>query len=289
MRYVTRPPGPPLRPFIEHFWALNDEPSHGRERVVPSGTIELVVNLARDELRIFDAEGNPATCKRFRGALISGCYGQSFGIDTRDHTAIVGVHFRPGGAARLLGVPPGELMDLHVALADVWGERAVELRERSCAARNTSERFEILEQALLERLPDSPPAASAIATALRELDRPGVAVSDVARRLQLSRRRFIEIFTRDVGMTPKRYARVRRFQHALSLASSSPSPAWARLALECGYYDQAHLCREWAELTGLSPSRWAAQRATTVKENHVALPPGGSHSSNTPRPEAVRL
>jgi transcriptional regulator GlxA family with amidase domain len=80
-------------------------------------------------------------------------------------------------------------------------------------------------------------------------------------------------------MTPKRYARVRRFQRALSLATTSPSPAWAQIAIECGYYDQAHLCREWAEFTGLSTSDWLALRRTPVKENHVALLARGSHSS----------
>ncbi len=277
MRYVTRHPGPRLSDFVEYSWSLSDAPPHMRERVVPSGTIELVVNLEQDEFRIFDA-GASAEARRFPGAIVSGCYGRSFGIDTRDHAAILGVHFRPGGAAGLLGAPPGELSDLHVALEDLWGDRAIELRERLCVARSTSERFRILERALIGRLPDAPHRHSAIATAVRDLDRPGVTVWKIAEELQLSRRRFIEIFTRDVGMAPKRYARVRRFQRALSLAMTSP---WAQLALECGYYDQAHLCREWAELTGLSPSDLVALRAIRVKENHVALPSWGSHSSNT--------
>ncbi len=280
MRYVTRHPGPPLHEFVEYFWSLSDAPSHARERVVPSGTIELVVNLEQDEFRIFDAGASAETHRRYPGAIVSGCYSQSFGIDTRDHAAILGVHFRPGGAG-LIGAPPGELSDLHLPLEDLWGHRAIEVRERLCVARSTSERFRILEHALIGRLPDRPHGRSAIATAVRELDRPGVAVGEIAAELQLSRRRFIEIFTRDVGMTPKRYARVRRFQRALSLATTRPSRAWAQLALDCGYYDQAHLCREWAELTGLSPSDLVALRGTPVKVNHVALPAKGSHSSNT--------
>jgi AraC-like DNA-binding protein len=289
MRYVTRHPGAPLGEFIEYFWSLSDDPSHGHERVVPSGTIELVVNLDRDEFRILDAAGNPATQRRFSGAMVSGCYGQSFGIDTRDHAAVVGVHFRPGRAAGVLGVPPGELRDLHVGLRDLWGAGALELRERLCTARSTSERFRILEQALIRQLAARPPSMSAIVTAVRTLERPGVAVGDVARELQLSRRRFIEIFTRDVGMAPKRYARVRRFQRALSLASESLSPEWAQIALAAGYYDQAHLCREWSEFSGLSPSHWLSLRAIPVKVHHLALAAGGSHLSNTIPSDAPRL
>jgi AraC-like DNA-binding protein len=280
MRYVTRHPGPPLHEFVEYFWSLSDAPSHARERVVPSGTIELVVNLEHDTFRIFGASANAETHQQYPGAIVSGCYSQSFGIDTRDHAEILGVHFRPGGAG-LLGAPPGELSDLHVPLEDLWGCRAIELRERLCVARSTSERFRILERALIGRLPDRPRGRSAITSAVRELDRPGVAVGEIAEELRLSRRRFIEIFSREVGMTPKRYARVRRFQRALSLATTSPSLPWAELALASGYYDQAHLCRDWAELTGLSPSNLVALRGTPVKVNHVALSAKGSHLSNT--------
>lgn len=281
MRYVTRPPGPALSKFVDYFWSLSDAPPHVRERVVPSGTIELVVNVDQDEFRIFDAGAGSEAHRRFSGAIVSGCYSRPFVIDTRDHAAILGVHFKPGGASGLLGAPPGELSNLHVALSDLWGACAAELRERLCAARNTSERFRILERVLIGRLADRPRAPGAIATAVRELGRRGVAVGDIAERLQLSRRHFIELFTRHVGMTPKRYARVRRFQRTLSMATTSPSSTWVQLALEGGYYDQAHLCRDWADLAGLSPAEWGALRAVPVKANHVAVPAEGSHSSKT--------
>jgi AraC-like DNA-binding protein len=275
MRYITRQPGPLLRRFIEHFWQLSDEPTHGQELVVPSGTVELVVNLERDEFRISDAAANPPLERRYPGAIVSGCYKRSFGIDTRDHAAILGVHFRPGGAMGLLGAPPGALSDQHVALADLWGHHAAELRERLCAAGSIPERFDIIEHALVGRLQNTPRLHGAIESAIHRLEQPGVAIGDVAEALQLSRRRFIEIFTRDVGMTPKRYARVRRFQRALSCATSGPPPAWAAVAQECGYYDQAHLCREWSEITGLSPSQFVSLHRTPTKTNHVAVATGG--------------
>jgi AraC-like DNA-binding protein len=280
MRYVTRRPAAPLSDFVEYFWSLADAPPHVRERVMPNGTVELVVNLDQDEFQIYGADASAQT-RRFPGAMVSGCYGQSFGIDTRNHAAILGVHFRPGGAAGLVGAPPGELCDLHVALEDLWGDRAVDLRDRLCTARSTADQFRILEQELIGRLGGGRRGRSELSFAMKALERPGIAVGKIAEELQLSRRRFIEIFTRDVGMTPKRFARVRRFQRALSLATTSASRSWAQLAQQCGYYDQAHLCREWAELTGVSPSDLVALRAIRVKEHHLALPARGSHPSNT--------
>lgn len=272
MRHRVHRPGPPLSGFIDFLWSLSDAPAHARERIFPSGTLELVVNLADDEFRISGSPTTEAPYHRLPGALVSGCYAAPFEFDTRAHAAVVGVHFKPGGAAQFLGTPPGKLADSHVALADLWGQQAIELRERLCSAPSARDRFQLLEHALRIRLARGRDPRGAVKHALTELDRPGIEVGRVTRELDLSRRRFIEIFTEDVGMTPKRYAKVRRFQRALTLATASPSPRWAELALASGYFDQAHLCRDWAELTGVSPSELVAQRQGRVKENHLALP-----------------
>jgi AraC-like DNA-binding protein len=284
VRYLTHRPSAPLGEHVEYFWALTDAPGHMRERIVPSGTIELVINLHADEFRI--VAGNE---RRFRGAMASGCYSRAFEIDTRAHTRVLGVHFKPGGAARLLGVPAGALADAHVGLDDLWGRSATELRERLCAAPTSRQRFDLLEQSLIARLPDRPYRRAAVSVALIELDQPNIEVGQVCRALGLSRRRFIEIFSEDVGMPPKRYSMVRRFQRALAVALRSPSAAWAQIALECGYYDQAHLCRDWVELTGVSPAEFVGLRGIPVKENHVAVLKQGSSPSNTRPRRASRL
>jgi AraC-like DNA-binding protein len=72
-------------------------------------------------------------------------------------------------------------------------------------------------------------------------------------------------------MTPKRYARVRRFQRALAMITRGRSHDFTEIALACGYFDQAHLCREWVELAGVSPSKFASLRDGRVKDNHLAL------------------
>jgi AraC-like DNA-binding protein len=288
MRYSVHKPSPPLDAFVSYLWALRDAPRHERERIMPSGTIELVINVQEDEFRIYRELAAGKDCHRFRGAIVSGCYGSPFEIDTQEHASVIGVHFRPGGAARLIGLRPGEIADAHVALEDVWGRRATELRERLCNEPDQRQRFRVLEQALTARLLRDPHGRPAVGAALSALEEPGVEVGGVARGLGLSQRRFIEIFTEDVGMTPKRYSRVRRFQRALALATGGRTPQWAELALACGYFDQAHLCREWAELTGVSPGELLVLRATPAKENHLALP-GGSNLSNTPPRSGRRL
>src|SRR5688500_9355086 len=129
MRYVAHRPRAPLDAYVEYIWALSAEPAHARERIVPNGTLELVINLEADAFRIFD----PSTgdVRRLRGAMVSGCYSSAFDFDTSAHANILGVHFRPGTASPLLGVPPGVLANAHVDLEALWGSSA--LRERLCA------------------------------------------------------------------------------------------------------------------------------------------------------------
>jgi AraC-like DNA-binding protein len=172
----------------------------------------------------------------------------------------------------LLGAPAGALADAHVELEALWGRRAVELRERLCAAPHSQQRFQILEQALIELLPGTPNTRGEVEVALARLGWPGVEVAQLARDVQLSHRRLIELFTEQVGLTPKRFARVRRFQRALALAASRESQSWTELALECGYYDQAHLCHDWLEFTGVSPMEFFRLRSVPVKANHLAVP-----------------
>lgn len=269
MQYLAHRPGPPLADYVANMWALRDVPAHSTERIVPSGTLELVVNLDKDAIRIYDPRR--MAWQQYSGTVVSGAYRRFFVIDTRDHASIVGVHFRPGGAWAFLGVPPGELADRHVDLETLWGRSALELRDRLCAAATATDRFAVLETALVLRLAGFHHGHPAVPFALNELGRPGVTVGEVAAGVDLSRRRLIEVFTAEVGMTPKRLSRVLRFQRASALARSGTAVDWARLARACGYFDQSHLIHDVSEFTGTSPGR-LGPASEQVKELHLAVP-----------------
>jgi AraC-like DNA-binding protein len=85
----------------------------------------------------------------------------------------------------------------------------------------------------------------------------------------LSHKWLIELFRAQVGLTPKLYCRLRRFETALTLIGQQKEPNWARLALRCGYFDQAHFNRDFRALSGLCPTEYLANR--TEQENHVRL------------------
>lgn len=273
MEYCSYSPGPPLGKFIERFWHCSDAPPHPRERILPNGMIELVINLRDDEIRIYDPTPD-GRCRRFSGAVLSGTYSRSFVIDPQVHASILGVHFRPGGAFPFLGIPIGELADTHLDLETVWGPAARELQERLCEASTPAARFSLLEAALLARWRGAPRRHGAVAIALEAFEWPGdeVRICELSRRVGLSQRRFIQVFTAEVGLTPKRYSRVRRFQRTLERVKHTPFPDWARVAADCGYYDQSHLIHDFHAFSGFRPADFQRQRSEQLLPNHVHEP-----------------
>lgn len=271
MIYRAYTPSPPLADFVERFWFCSDAPSHRRERILPSGTFELVINLREDEIRVYK-HLQPDRCRRFSGAVVSGPYRGCFIIDPLQHASIIGVHFRPGGAFPFFSSPAHELADTHLDLEMLWGRLATEVRERLCAAGTSAQRFSLLEETLLTRLRHPPPdrhRAVSIALEMVAQSGGGARVRDMASRIGLSQRRFIQVFAAEVGLTPKQYCRVRRFQQARELVPSGKSPDWAQVATHCGYFDQSHLIRDFIEYSGLSPADYVRRSSQRVLPNHV--------------------
>jgi len=264
--YVARPAAPPLAKFVEYLWASRGAPAHAQERVVPTGTLELAISLVDDDRRILDAAG---AGRRFSGALVVGAYRRPFTFDTRAEASVVGVHFRPGCAGVVLGLPPGELTDRHVDLDEIWGRRARELRERLCAATTVGQRFSILEAELTSRLHPQH-GHPAVRYALEALTRPEARVRAIAKEAGLSQRRLIEVFTSAVGLTPKRFGRVLRFHRATALGRSRTFD-WTRVAYECGYYDQAHLIRDFRELAEVTPSELLSASVHPQEQHQLAV------------------
>jgi len=266
VRYLTRAPHPALADAIDMLWFASDPPRHSRARVLPSGTLELVVNLGEDEIRVRDPE-SPHAVQRHSGALVSGALTSAFATDPGENASLVGVHFKPGGAFAFLGVSAFELADRHVDLESIWGSRACELRERLVEA-PLDAKFALLEDALLARLARPARRHPVVPFALEQLARADVAVRAVADDAGLSHRRLVEVFRTEVGMTPKTFSRVRRFERAVARArGSTTAPDWACVALECGYFDQSHMIRDCVRFSGLTPLE-LFRRARALDDEH---------------------
>jgi AraC-like DNA-binding protein len=271
MEFHRRIPGAPLDRFVSLLWHCRGPAQpHAFDRILPDGDIGLIVNLAEDQTRVYDSF-NLSRVKTLSGCVLVGAHSESFVIDTAEEQWVMGAEFHPAGAVPFLGMPAGEVEGMHVPLDDLWRRCGRQLRERVLEAPTADARLRILEQVLAERVARVPEGHPAVLYALDEFGRgPRVrTIAEVTGRVGMSARRFIERFRNEVGMTPKRFCRVRRFQQALRLIGAGKRVEWTDVALDCGYFDQPHFIHDFRAFAGMSPTEYAARRGPY--QNHVAI------------------
>jgi AraC-like DNA-binding protein len=255
----------PLAPFVR-FWSCEaPELPDVLERSLPNGTMTLYVNLGEDEIRWYDSNGDGQT-HLSPGASLGGARTHHYAIDTREQRDIVGATFTPGGARPFFIEPADVLARDQTPLEALWGRTGATLRARLQGTRNAAERLRTLAAVLLERRVRPLERHTGVDFALAQLrDRP---VGDVVESLGMSAPRFIKLFAEHVGLTPKKFARVQRFQRATAALDSGARHGFIDLALSCGYFDQAHFIRDFREFAGVTPSDYLGRRR---ERNHLRL------------------
>jgi AraC-like DNA-binding protein len=218
----------------------------------------IVVILSFDEqLRLVDAGGRDQMHTSFTAGL-------SDGPTFTEHAGSqhgMQVDLSPPAARALLGVPLRDLTNRVVALEDVLGAGVAELVERLYDQPTWDRRFDLVEHELARRLAEAPPAPRPIASAWRRLCQAGgqVEIGELARELGYSRRRLSARFNEELGLSPKAFARVLRFERATERLTRDDGSRFAEIAQDCGYYDQAHMNRDFREFAGVSPSQYVGR------------------------------
>jgi AraC-like DNA-binding protein len=252
-------PGEPLADFVAVFWYWRGHSlARSTERVLPTGTMELVINLGPDG---------------YTGG-VSGPHSEAFFIERTVDDELLGIHFKPGGAFPFLGVPAGDLRNGFVALTDLWGPRRTgELVDLLHEAPSVPAKFRVLERWLIRvaaRRLQRHPAVTLGLTTFRDHWALGAA-REAQVRSNLSQRRFIHLFRDQVGLTPKLYCRIQRFQHVLDRVADAKEVDWLGTALACGYFDQSHFIHDFRAFTGLRPTDYWDLRIEG-QANHVRAP-----------------
>ena len=271
MLFLQRTPAPPLDRGIAFIWVCR-QPTRplALERVLPTGAAQLIINLREDVTRTYDPD-RQFLCTETSGTILTGVQSSYQVIDTSEQEDVAGVAFRPGGTRGFARVPSHEIADLDIPLDDLWRARlGSALRARVLEAKAPQARLDVIETVLREHWTAStlhPAVAFALATFHR-----APAITSIARVTEasgLSPKRFVEHFKREVGLTPKRYCRVRRFQRVIAQTHRGRAIEWAQVAADCGYFDQAHLIHEFRSFAGITPV--AYESSLTAFQNHVRI------------------
>jgi AraC-like DNA-binding protein len=273
--HCRRAPAEPLRPYVAWYTGYRQRGMPpARHRGLPSPFLTLIFTL--DEPLTVLAHPDPGQPPGDFGTLLGGLHSAPALIAHAGAQSGIQVALRPLGARVLLGVPAGELAELDVPAETVLGGICGEVRARTVTAVSWRDRFAVLDEILL-RLPGdqlgsgSQPAAPEVRWAWRQLLKSGgtMRMSDLAAGTGWSTRHLASRFRAEIGLTPKTAARVIRFSRARNLLvrhdAADGEHRLADLAAACGYFDQAHLAREFRSLAGCPPSQWLAEEFRNVQ------------------------
>lgn len=261
-----------LRRHIGRYWGYaHHAPGPARQRESLSTGVVLIFGLG-PRLGLVD-RADPARPAVWHGSFAAGLDDACAVIEHTGEMRGVQVDLSPLAARMIFRVPMYSLAREVVALEDLLGPAGRVLEERLMEVATWEERFDLVEAMLGARLAAAQPPPPDVEWAWRRLvaARGGLGVAELAAELGCSRKHLAARFREHVGLPPKRVARMLRFRRASDLLGAS-STSLAELAAVCGYYDQAHLDRDFREFAGTTPTAYASQRVTFVQDTGSPAP-----------------
>jgi AraC-like DNA-binding protein len=285
---VRAAPAAPLRGLLSWYSGYRQEGlPPARHRGLPSPYLTVIITL--DDPLTVARHPDPADAPGDYLTLAGGLHTTPAVITHPGRQSGIQLALSPLGARALLGRPAGELAGIDVDGSEVLGGVARELHERLREADSWPARFALLDEILLAHADLDQQVTPDIAEAWRLLTRSGgmVRAGELARRVGWSPRYLQRRLLAETGLTPKAAARVTRFDRARRALQDQPGLPLASLAADCGYYDQAHLAREFRELAGCPPSAWLAEEFRNVQSSPAPVTKTGDHDRQHPATSGV--
>lgn len=255
LHYTEQRPSPALARHLECFWfvseSLTSTAKHAFERVMPDGCVEWIFHLGAP----FQRSTPAGEWERQPRSFIVGELTRFLLLRPTGDVEVMGVRFRPVGAYRFLPFSLSDFTDSTVSTGNIWGHKGICLEDAVLEARNNLQRQQLVEEFLLRQLV-STNSRPRLEAAVKEIIRirGQTRVQEVAAEIGWSSRQLEREFRVGVGLSPKAFARIMRFQNLLRLVGEGALREWTSLALEGGYADQPHMVREFREFAGHSPA-----------------------------------
>lgn len=257
--YRVRPPGAPLAPYVESIWYARGTVPYTRERIAPTGSTVAIIVLG-DPLRVIpdDGAGEPLVAEE---GVVIGPHDRPVINEPLGETFALGVVSTAVGCASAFGLEPGRLRGRAEALTAWPAGRA--LRRELTASTDPDEMLDRAERGLRRSARADVPGVERCARAVSLLEAdPTRPVTAIAAELGISHGHLDREFTRIVGLTPRVLARLLRMRRLLQGLDVRGEVAWADLSAELGWYDQAHLIRDFKRHTGVAPSAYLQAQRT---------------------------
>jgi len=262
MIFQTHIPKFPLNQFIEvliYFEGV--QRAHSVDRFLPNGDTEILIDFHDTPQFIYDNE-SLKEIQACNHVWASGVRTEPITIPAGTNAAMMVISFKKGMAYPFFPFPMNEISDCVVDADLVWGSDFAFLRERLLETKDVGLRFQTVEDFLLKnfhsRLIGNPCVEFALSEMTRRPDR--ISIAGLNKRIGYSQKHFIGMFKKQVGLTPKSYLKIMRFQKAIKRIEAPMITDWSSLSQECGFYDQAHFINDFKLFSGFTPEDYAQKK-----------------------------
>lgn len=257
MQFETHTPNAPLNAYIESvFHYKGFMPDHSIERVVPTGHIFILFELDGIPRNTFDNETlKPQST--FTKVWVSGMHKNYISISAHSDSEMFVIQFKPFGAYPFFHFPIEELNEKIVPGEEVLGEELLNLREKILTPKTSGEKFGAAEHWLKNCFDqDKTPSEEFLAILKKLQNEPAAKLNGLAEHYPYSQKHLIDQFKKYVGLTPKYYHRITRFNDILQEIQQKESIKWSQVAYQCGYADQSHFIKEFNHFSGFNPEEY---------------------------------
>lgn len=243
-----------LQNCIESIFYINDfVPEHSMERVVPTGHVFMIFEFDNITRTVYDNK-TLAPAAHYKNVWVSGMHKEYITISAHRNSEMLVVQFKPAGAFPFFQTPLHKLSGLVVDAVDIFGDSVLELRNEMLASEHVAGKFYLIEKWLLKRYDGTQlPSRDLLSFINRLQEEPVCKLNQVVDSYPHSQKQLILHFRKYLGLTPKQYQRILRFNEILKSIHGKQEISWADIAYNCDYSDQSHFIKEFTFFSGLSP------------------------------------
>ncbi len=257
-------PHPRLAGLVRHYQARSAEPGEPVRRIALGARTDVLLEFYFTAPHLLELQASMVLERAPRVAAVGPQTFRRLDLILAGRMDIFTIHFTPLGLYTLLGVPMPELADAGVDGAGLFGTRTMDdWQDQLAVAGSLAARARIADGFILRRLGrrEQPRVSAAVAQALTRIGRAAGAdrTGTLARTAGLSERQFRRLFEQQIGVAPKKYARIVRLEAAMAIKARAPDRSWTDIAHDLGWFDQAHMDKDFQALTGAAPSRQPAR------------------------------
>ncbi len=271
MLYKVHNPAFPLNEFIEAFiYFERAEHAHAVDRFLPNGDTEILIDFRDTPQYVYDNN----TLKGIQACnhvWASGLRTKPITIPSGNGSSMMVISFKKGRSASFFPFPMEEIRDSVVDADLIWGSDFGDIRERLLETKDIEQRFSMVENFLLIHFRSKLNLNPCVAFALGEMiERPDqTSIARMNAKIGYSQKHFGEMFRKQIGVTPKSFLKIMRFQKAVRTMDAATEIDWATIALDCGFYDQAHFINDFRHFSGFTPGQYS--KIHTNYQNYIPV------------------